>query len=297
MVDTMIASAWLGRTVSARRARWADTLGRSGWILPFAVVAEMRFGARVADWGPRRTAALERLVAKTQVSPPLPEVIAAYVEVRTWCVRNGHGLGAKDHEADRWVAATAIAGGLPLATDDGIFDQVVGAQQQWGDDPTFPPVLVDAAEQDKRFVPGGRALDAVGCDQHAPQFAGGLGTVKRDEGVLPRRVDHRTAPAGLIAASPHRSPDTGRAGSRGACRADRPPRTRRGLRPGGRCRRASSPWLRSTATSQSPAVRLRQRTGRECRWRCRGQAEPGRPRPLPSRERHLDARIRDRRGS
>ncbi len=30
VVDTMIASAWLGRTVSARRARWADTLGRSG---------------------------------------------------------------------------------------------------------------------------------------------------------------------------------------------------------------------------------------------------------------------------
>ncbi len=66
----MIASAWLGRTVSARRARWADTLGQSGWVLPFTVVAEMRFGAR--------------------------------------------------------VAATALAGNLPLATDDGIFDHVEG---------------------------------------------------------------------------------------------------------------------------------------------------------------------------
>lgn len=47
-------------------------------------------GARVTNWGPRRTAALERLVANTQVSPPLPEVIAAYVELRTWCVRSGH---------------------------------------------------------------------------------------------------------------------------------------------------------------------------------------------------------------
>lgn len=120
----MIASAWLGRTVSACRARWADTLERSGWILPFVVVAEMRFGARVARWGTRRTAVLERLVANTQVSPPLPEVIDAYVELRTWCVDNGHGLGAKDHEADRWVAATALAGGLALATDDGIFDNV-----------------------------------------------------------------------------------------------------------------------------------------------------------------------------
>ena len=122
----MIASAWLGRTVSARRSRWAHALGGSAWILPFAVVAEMRFGARVAAWGSRRTAALERLIANTQVSPPLPEVIAAYVDLRTWCVRNGHGLGAKDHEADRWVAATALAGDLPLATDDGIFDGVHG---------------------------------------------------------------------------------------------------------------------------------------------------------------------------
>ncbi len=121
MVDTMIASAWLGRAVSARRSRWAPTLEPAGWILPFVVVAEMRFGARVANWRPSRASVLERLVANTQVAPPLPEVIDAYVELRNWCVSNGHGLGAKDHEADRWVAATAIAGGLPLATDDGIW--------------------------------------------------------------------------------------------------------------------------------------------------------------------------------
>jgi len=33
-------------------------------------------------------------------------------------------LGAKDHEADRWVAAVAIASRLPLATEDTIFDGV-----------------------------------------------------------------------------------------------------------------------------------------------------------------------------
>ena len=120
----MIASAWLGRTVSSRRVRWTETLERSSWILPFAVVAEMRFGASVAAWGHRRTEALERLVASTEVAPPLAEVIAAYVDLRTWCVREGHGLGAKDHEADRWVAATALAGNIPLASDDGIFVEV-----------------------------------------------------------------------------------------------------------------------------------------------------------------------------
>ena len=35
-------------------------------------------------------------------------------------------LGAKDHEADRWVAAVAMAAKLPLATEDSIFDGVVG---------------------------------------------------------------------------------------------------------------------------------------------------------------------------
>lgn len=56
--------------------------------------------------------------------PPIDAVTDAYVDLRTWCVRNGHGLGAKDHEADRWVAAVAIASGLLLATEDTIFDDV-----------------------------------------------------------------------------------------------------------------------------------------------------------------------------
>ncbi len=36
----------------------------------------------------------------------------------------GTGFGAKEHEADRWVAAGAKAGELPLASDDSIFDGV-----------------------------------------------------------------------------------------------------------------------------------------------------------------------------
>jgi predicted nucleic acid-binding protein len=116
VVDTMIASAWLGVRDSARKARWATLLSRSPWILPFTVVAEMRFGAEVAGWGARRRGVLDRLVASAGVMPPLKEVTDAYVGLRTWCVRTGHGLGAKDHEADRWVAAVAIAAALPLAS-------------------------------------------------------------------------------------------------------------------------------------------------------------------------------------
>jgi len=124
VVDTMIASAWLGTRDSARKTRWQSLLARSPWVLPFTVVAEMRFGAEVAGWGARRRGRLERLVASSGVIPPLEEVTDAYVDLRTWCVHNGHGLGAKDHEADRWVAAVALAARLPLASEDAIFDSV-----------------------------------------------------------------------------------------------------------------------------------------------------------------------------
>ena len=126
VVDTMIASAWLGLRESERKARWQPLLEHAVWVLPFTVVAEMRFGAEVARWGARRRAVLERLIARTGVVPPLDEVTDAYVDLRAWAVRTGHGLGAKDHEADRWVAAVAMASELPLATEDSIFDGVPG---------------------------------------------------------------------------------------------------------------------------------------------------------------------------
>jgi hypothetical protein len=39
---------------------------------------------------------------------------------------NGHGLGGKDHEAGRWVAASAIWLGIPLVAHDAIFANVDG---------------------------------------------------------------------------------------------------------------------------------------------------------------------------
>lgn len=124
VVDTMIASAWLGARQSRRYQRWAPVLRGVTWVLPFVVVAEMRFGAEVAGWGARRRAVLDQLVSRAGVVPPIEEGIDAYVDLRSWCVRSGHGLGGKDHEADRWVAAVAVAGSLPLASDDAIFDDV-----------------------------------------------------------------------------------------------------------------------------------------------------------------------------
>ncbi len=46
------------------------------------------------------------------VAPPLNPVTDAYVDVRTRAARTRHGLSAKDHEADRWVVAVALAAGF-----------------------------------------------------------------------------------------------------------------------------------------------------------------------------------------
>ena len=126
VVDTMIASAWLGTRQSDRQARWAPVLEPARWVLPFPVVAEMRFGAEVAGWGDRRRSVLESLIQRSAVIPPLESVIDAYVNLRSECSRSGHGLAAKDHEADRWIAAVSVAGNLPLATEDSIFYDVPG---------------------------------------------------------------------------------------------------------------------------------------------------------------------------
>lgn len=79
------------------------------WVLPFTVAAEMRFGAEVAGWGAHRRRVLDRLIARAGMVPPFDEVMDAYVDVRTWSVRNGHALGAKEVDEVR-VEALERAG-------------------------------------------------------------------------------------------------------------------------------------------------------------------------------------------
>jgi predicted nucleic acid-binding protein len=52
----------------------------------------------------------------------------AYVDLTVWGHEHGHAIGQPVHVADRWIAASAIAWGLVLATTDGIFDGIDGLQ-------------------------------------------------------------------------------------------------------------------------------------------------------------------------
>lgn len=97
-------------------------------LISFVTVAELRFGARIAGWGDRRLERLERRIAGARTVWPVDEssLVEAYVRLRASCVRTGHGLGHKDHEADRWIAATALWLDIPLVVHDSIFMNVDG---------------------------------------------------------------------------------------------------------------------------------------------------------------------------
>lgn len=71
-------------------------------------IAELRFGAALAGWGTRRLQRLDEELARVATVLPGPNLTDVYVRTGAWCVGTGHGLGHKEHEADRWVAATAL---------------------------------------------------------------------------------------------------------------------------------------------------------------------------------------------
>lgn len=128
VVDTGV----FGANLAPRRTSLADAYrplleGRPAAI-SFVTVAELRFGAKLAGWGPHRFQRLEYELGRADTLWPGPSLADTYATLRAWCVRAGHGLGQKDHEADRWVAATAIWLGVPLAAHDAIFANVEGLQ-------------------------------------------------------------------------------------------------------------------------------------------------------------------------
>jgi len=124
VVDTGV----FGANLMPRRTSLADVYsplleGRPVTI-SFVTVAELRFGAKLAGWGPGRFRRLEYELSRADIAWPGPSLTDAYATLRAWCVTTGHGLGQKAHEADRWVAATAIWLGVPLVAHDAIFRNV-----------------------------------------------------------------------------------------------------------------------------------------------------------------------------
>lgn len=89
-------------------------------------VAELRFGALLASWGPSRQSVLERRIATAAVAAVDDELVWEVAKLRVSCRRAGHALADDYHFGDLWIAATAVRYGLPLVAHDGVFRGVPG---------------------------------------------------------------------------------------------------------------------------------------------------------------------------
>ena len=129
VVDTSVISTELDERLRGRRQDYDAHLRGRNLLLSFQTVAELHYGALRAGWGELRTRRLQRLL--TEQTRPVetdPKMAAIAARLRVDCERIGHGLAGKDHEGDRWVAATALRLELPLVAHDGIFFDVPGLQ-------------------------------------------------------------------------------------------------------------------------------------------------------------------------
>ena len=126
VIDTGVFGAQLTRRTWPFGESYRPLVEGRTALVSFVTVAELRYGARLAEWGPQRLRRLDRELERAETIWPGPELIDAYVALRCWCVRAGHALGQKDHEADRWVAATAMWLDVPVVAHDAIFANVEG---------------------------------------------------------------------------------------------------------------------------------------------------------------------------
>jgi predicted nucleic acid-binding protein len=125
VVDTDVYSAALvpGSQLAARYEPLI--LGRSVFI-SFQTAAEIHFGALLRGWGQARLLQLEARLAATEIVHSGPDLVVVHAQLRVDCRRAGHPLAHKIHDGDRWIAATAIRLGLPLVSNDAIFEDVPG---------------------------------------------------------------------------------------------------------------------------------------------------------------------------
>jgi predicted nucleic acid-binding protein len=100
-------------------------VGRPAFV-SFQTAAELRYGALLRGWGRARMLKLAARIAAAEIVHSGPDLIATYAQLRVDCQRAGHALAQRDHDADRWIAATAVRLGIPLVSHDRIFENAPG---------------------------------------------------------------------------------------------------------------------------------------------------------------------------
>jgi predicted nucleic acid-binding protein len=85
-------------------------------LLSFITVGELLRGALSAGWGDSRRTQLQARIDAMTVLPFDEQVIGAYARATSEAASIGHPLGQAIHSNDAWIAATAIAHGVPLVS-------------------------------------------------------------------------------------------------------------------------------------------------------------------------------------
>jgi predicted nucleic acid-binding protein len=125
VIDTDVFGADLVRRSALTERYEPIIVGRPAFI-SFQTAAELRYGAFRRGWGETRMAALEARIGTAEIVHTGSELVITYARLRADCARIGHALAQREHDADRWVAATAVRLGIALVSNDGIFDDVPG---------------------------------------------------------------------------------------------------------------------------------------------------------------------------
>jgi len=112
VVDTDVASYILNWHSLAQR--YADALRGSELILSFMTIAELRMGAISAGWGGRRRLLLEQFMQRFELVYADNDLCTVWARIRADARAAGRALSPQD----AWIAATALALGAPLATNN-----------------------------------------------------------------------------------------------------------------------------------------------------------------------------------
>jgi tRNA(fMet)-specific endonuclease VapC len=110
VVDTDVVS-YLFRG-DTRASAFVSILQGRVLVVSFMTVAELDRWALMRNWGPTRTAALERRLLGFVVYPFNRALCKRWAEVMDGAQRQGRPI----QTADAWIAATALELGVPLVT-------------------------------------------------------------------------------------------------------------------------------------------------------------------------------------
>ncbi len=126
VVDTGVFSASLDPRRAIQLASHVKHLSGNQLFLAAATVAELRFGALLAEWGDRRRTELEDRISTTTVIPVDDSLLTTVAELRHACRTAGHPLADGIHANDLWIAASAIRIDAPVVSADKVFRDVPG---------------------------------------------------------------------------------------------------------------------------------------------------------------------------